>query len=128
MPRSNTNIQKLKILQVNIGRAKTAQDILHATASARDIDIVIISEPNKKISMESNLASARDIDIVIISEPNKKISMESNFILDNKNNVAMYIRNKNLGICGHTKGNGYVCLKWKSWCLLGCYCSPNVDL
>ncbi|KAK9730942.1 Endonuclease-reverse transcriptase [Popillia japonica] len=54
--------------------------------------------------------------------------MESNFILDNKNNVAMYIRNKNLGICGHTKGNGYVCLKWKSWCLLGCYCSPNVDL
>lgn len=90
MPRNSTNIQNLKILQVNLGRAKIARDIVQPTASATGIDIVIVSEPNEKISLENN------------------------YILDNKNNVFVIISNKNLEICEHTKGDEHVCLKWNS--------------
>ncbi|KAK9686499.1 Endonuclease-reverse transcriptase [Popillia japonica] len=46
--------------------------------------------------------------------------------MDKKRNVAIYIRNKNIGIRSISVGEGYVCIKWKSWCMYGCYCSPNI--
>lgn len=63
---------------------------------------------------------------MIISEPN--ISKQRNFILDYKINVAMYLRNKDLGIYEHIKGDEYICLEWESWSLYRCYSSRNIGL
>ncbi|KAK9731426.1 Endonuclease-reverse transcriptase [Popillia japonica] len=67
-----------------------------------------------------------DIDIAVISEPNINISISHNYIMDKNRNVAIYIRNKNMGIQGCSVGEGFVCIKWKDWCIYGCYCSPNI--
>lgn len=89
---------------MNLGRARTAHDILYATACEKDIDVVIISEPNIKISLDNN------------------------FIMDKKRDVAIYIRNKDVGICSHVIGDGYVCIRWERWCIIGCYFSPNITM
>lgn len=94
----------IKVLQVNLGRGRTAHDMVYTTAREKDIDIVLISEPNIKISLSQN------------------------YILDNKQNVAMYIRNKNVGIHGFSVGDGYICLRWEKWCMYACYCSPNIPI
>lgn len=94
----------VKVLQVNLGRSRIAHDILFA------------------------IMCDRKIDVAIISEPNVKISLQNRFIMDNMKNVAIYIRNKNVGICSHSVGNGYVCIKWDNWCMYGCYFSPNISL
>lgn len=49
----NTQIQKtaekLGILQLNLGRSKAAHDLANILMREKEADIVIISEPNKKI-------------------------------------------------------------------------------
>lgn len=62
----------------------------------------------------------KNIDLVI-SKPNIKIS-------ENKNEVAVYIVNKNMGITGHKKGEGFVKLEFTKFDLYGCYCSPNITM
>ncbi|KAK9709882.1 Endonuclease-reverse transcriptase [Popillia japonica] len=94
--------KKLKILQTNLGRGRAAHDMLYA------------------------IACERDIDIAIISEPNVKISLSHNYIMDKKRNVAVYIRNKNIGVRSHSVGDGYICIKWQGWCIYSCYFSPNI--
>ncbi|KAK9720147.1 Endonuclease-reverse transcriptase [Popillia japonica] len=69
-----------------------------------------------------------DIDIVLISEPNVKISLYHNYLLDKQQNVAVYIKNKNVGIQSFSLGEGYICIKWERWCMYACYCSPNIPL
>ncbi|KAK9693183.1 Endonuclease-reverse transcriptase [Popillia japonica] len=54
MPRNSTNIQNLKILQVNLGRAKIARDIVQPTASATGLtklETVIAGDFNAKAPM-----------------------------------------------------------------------------
>ncbi|KAK9731075.1 Endonuclease-reverse transcriptase [Popillia japonica] len=77
--------------------------------------------------MAYTVACEKNIDVIIIGEPNKKLAKDHNLITDYKLNVAVHVTNKNIGIIGHTVGDGYVCLMWKKWCLYGCYCSPNIS-
>lgn len=94
----------IKILQVNLGRARIAHDILYAKMCDKQVDIAIIGEPNIKISGNTNS------------------------ILDSRKDVSVFIRNKNTGIRGHSVGEGYLCIRWEGWCLFGCYFSPNIPL
>lgn len=94
----------IRILQTNLGRGRIAHDIAYAVAFDSSIDIIIIGEPNIKIAKENQ------------------------YILDNKTNVAIYVKNKDIGICSHSLGEGFVCLKWEHWRLIGCYVSPNISL
>lgn len=94
----------MKILQTNLGRGRTAHDIAYSTACREGIDIVIIGEPNIKISKTYN------------------------YIVDKKSTVAIFIKNKNVGIKGHDVGDGYVHLKFEDWSLFACYSSPNIKL
>ncbi|KAK9729511.1 hypothetical protein QE152_g15924 [Popillia japonica] len=66
------------------------------------------------------MACEMDIDMAIISEPNINISLSHNCIMDKNRNVAIYIRNRNMGIQGCSVGEGIVCIKWKDWCIYGC--------
>ncbi|KAK9687739.1 hypothetical protein QE152_g36041 [Popillia japonica] len=94
---------RVRVLQVNLGRGRVAHDIAYAVACERNIDVIVISEPNKKLS----------------STPG--------YIADQNQNVAIYVKNKNAGIISSFSGDGFVCLQWKEWCIFGCYCSPNVN-
>lgn len=78
--------------------------------------------------MTYTIACEKGVDVVIISEPNKKIAQEYQYITDRRVDVAIYIRNKDIGIISYEIGDGYVCLQWQEWCLYGCYCSPNIPL
>ncbi|KAK9745950.1 Endonuclease-reverse transcriptase [Popillia japonica] len=49
----------MKVLQVNLGRGRAAHDVLYATVCEKDIDIVLISEPNVKISLYHNYFNSK---------------------------------------------------------------------
>lgn len=92
------------MLQTNLGRARAAHDIVQIVAGEKDIDIVVISEPNVKIVRDNG------------------------FIMDNNENVAVILRNKFAGVRGYKKGSGYVCVEMSECSLYCCYCSPNCPL
>lgn len=39
----------MKFLQANLNRCKAAQELLHQTVREKEIDVLIVTEPNKKI-------------------------------------------------------------------------------
>ena len=43
-----TLTNKTKVIQVNLNRARAAQELLYATAAELEADILIVSEPNIK--------------------------------------------------------------------------------
>ncbi|KAK9718499.1 Endonuclease-reverse transcriptase [Popillia japonica] len=88
--------------RTNLGRGRMAHDMVQATAYEKMVDIIIISEPNKKIGKSQG------------------------YLTDNDVNVAIHIKNRDLGIVTHESGDGYVCVKWKDWSSYGCYLSPNI--
>lgn len=93
----------MKCLQTNLGRGKTAHDIALAVALKNEVDLIIISEPNPKISLRSNC------------------------IFDEDKLVAVQVLNKNVGIKKHEIGKGFVKLSFEKWHLYCCYISPNID-
>lgn len=94
----------MKCLQTNIGRSRAAHDIAYAVAKEKNIDIIIISEPNINIAKSQNL------------------------ITDNRMDVAILILNRNIGVNRVEKGEGYVKIEFDTWILYGCYISPNIPL
>lgn len=94
----------MKCLQTNLGRGRVAHNLAYA------------------------LALEIDADLIIISEPNIRISDGAEFIRDKNKVVAVQIINKNIGIEGHTIGKGYISLKFKTFHLYCCYISPNITV
>lgn len=94
----------MKVLQTNLGRARAAHDLAMTVACEENIDLLIISEPNK------NIASS------------------SQYLADSRMDVAVLPINKSVGIHNHTVRNGYVILDMGGWRIFCCYCSPNISL
>lgn len=93
-----------KVLQINVGRAYAAQDMAYATAKQRKIDILIVSEPNKK-----------------------RVSGVE-WMKDTRGNVAVLCLTKNIGIMEHKAFDGYLTLTMKDYTIICCYISPNIDI
>lgn len=55
----------LKILQVNLGRASAAHDMAWATAMASSTDVLIITEPNKKLCEKNKWYTDKKKDVAI---------------------------------------------------------------
>lgn len=94
----------MRILQTNLGRSPAAHDIAYAVARERNVDLVIIAEPNVKLAIDQGLW------------------------LDNRNNVAMLVINKHIGVSQVERGAGFVKVTFDGWQLYGCYISPNIPL
>lgn len=92
----------IKILQINVGRARRAHDVAYATAIKEDIDIIFIQEPNKKIVKNMGLIS------------------------DTRQDVAVLVLNKKVGITDHKCKTGYIRLSVNGTDILNCYISPNI--
>lgn len=54
-----------KILQVNLGRARAAHDLMWATAVKEGIDVVVISEPNKRICAQRGWITDMNGDMAV---------------------------------------------------------------
>lgn len=89
------------IIQTNANRSRGAHDLMFKTA------------------MEAGA------EIVIISEPNKKMAKERGWLMDEREDVAIWVRGrkkeKNKKI-----GYGFISLEYKQIRIFGCYISPNI--
>lgn len=92
----------IKILQINVDRARAAHDLAYATANKIGADMMIISEPNKK--------AARNRAV----------------ITDEREDVAIICLNKKIGVKGHRTGKGYVNIELEGMSIIGVYLSPNL--
>lgn len=93
----------IKILQTNLGRRRAAHDLAYAYAKQQSIDIIIVSEPNKKLVNSDE------------------------WIKDRRGDVAVLFVNKGVEILGVMCGDGYVCLNLDKCDVYCCYISPNIS-
>ncbi|KAK9728129.1 hypothetical protein QE152_g18138 [Popillia japonica] len=94
----------MRILQTNLGRGRAAQNLAFATAKQSNIDILIISEPNKNIVRGSE------------------------WIKDRQSNVAILFTNKKVEVRKVEHGEGYVYLRINCGAIYCCYISPNISM
>lgn len=91
----------LRLLQINLGRRKAAHDMAFMTAAEKQIDIIVTSEPNKKIIKGRG------------------------WIADQSGDVAIYLRNNCLTIYRIKKGKGMLSIDLEIGRIICCYISPN---
>ncbi|XP_072400842.1 uncharacterized protein [Diabrotica undecimpunctata] len=101
---TSTGKKRLTILQVNVGRAKTAHDLLLAKALALNADLIIVPEPNKNIVKKNG------------------------WITDTRSDVAIYINNKNMHINKVKRREGYLKINIDNLAIIACYISSNINI
>lgn len=93
-----------KIMQVNAMRSLNSHDIAYATAMKKGVDIVIVSEPNKR-----------------------KVA-GSNWVKDKRGYVAVIFLNKQTEVTSIRSEEGYLCFHLKQCKIYACYSSPNISM
>lgn len=91
------------ILQINVDRSRTAQNMIYKTITEKNIDIVAGQEPNKKIATSKGLLCDNRQDAFIITH--SQVPVES-----------------------FGRGDGYVYVELEQFCIVSCYYSPNTTL
>jgi hypothetical protein len=74
--------------------------------------------------LEKNAWDAR-VDILLISEPNKKMIEKAQWFKDRKGDAAIRVVNRKTKIFGEGAGDGFVFTKAKEVTIYSCYSSPN---
>jgi hypothetical protein len=74
--------------------------------------------------LEKNAWDAR-ADILLISEPNKKMIEKAQWFKDRKGDAAIRVVNRETKIFGEGAGDGFVFTKAKEVTIYSCYSSPN---
>lgn len=95
----------LRILQINVNRSRTATDMAIGTARNLQVDIILISEPNKA------LTTAR-----------------TEWLSDDRKDSAIIILNREIKVSGHGNGDGYTFMKTAGYTIFSCYSSGNREL
>lgn len=72
-------------------------------------------------------ASKREVDILIISEPNKTLATQKQWLVDEETNVALVVRNSFLPTGKRGRGRGFAWVETGAYRVYSCYISPNVD-
>lgn len=94
----------VKILQVNLGRAWVAHDLAWAEA----------------LKMRA--------DIMVVSEPNKKIGTDKGWLMDERKDVAISVCNGGVKMEVKKKGSGYIHVRLYDIDLFAVYLSPNISI
>ncbi|XP_072400594.1 uncharacterized protein [Diabrotica undecimpunctata] len=98
------NTKSARFLQTNLGRARLAHDL----------------------ALEA--ATRRNIDVLIVSEPNLRVVREKGWHADEAGDVAVYIRNRKLRIYAIDAHDGYVTIRMERMNVICCYISPNIAM
>jgi Reverse transcriptase (RNA-dependent DNA polymerase)/Endonuclease-reverse transcriptase len=94
----------MKILQTNLGRAKVSHDLAYATAMEMQVDLLIVAEPNIKITGKGK------------------------WCVNKKKTVAIYILNKKCGATEVQILDDVVIVKFENFKIIAGYISPNIPL
>lgn len=94
----------MKLLQINLGRARAAHDLVIETALAKEVDIIMASEPNKKIAERGR------------------------WLKDQRGDAAILVRNKQIKMKGFKSAQGWVRLDLETISIYSCYISPNINI
>ncbi|XP_074037206.1 uncharacterized protein [Leptinotarsa decemlineata] len=68
------------------------------------------------------------VDLVIMSEPNKKKVAEGGWLVDTKTDVLIKVINNKMKVRKTGVGPGYVWIELDSLVLYSCYIAPNIDM
>lgn len=93
----------IKILQTNLGRARVPHDLAYATAIKKNVDILVVGEPNKRIVQANQ------------------------WIKDKTEVVAVMFTNKNIQVSDIQTEDGYISVKLRKGYIYCCYFSPNIS-
>ena len=74
----------------------------------------------------TNRAMRNGVDILLISEPNKRLCRKQGWLTDNNSDAAIIFINKGIVVCGTGRGDGYAWAELTDVTVYSCYCSPNV--
>lgn len=94
----------MKILQTNLCRGRAAHDLAYATGKQKDVDLLIVGEPNKNITKSSN------------------------WIKDQNQDIAILFLNNNIEVVSVTVFRSFVCVSFNDFSIYACYISPNMSL
>lgn len=94
---------KLKLMQLNVNRSRGAHDLLYASAIQAQVDVLIVSEPNRRVASGEMWRTDEDSDCAIVILSGEAVL--------------------NSG-CGH----GYVWVDLGDMRVFSCYFSPNRPL
>ncbi|XP_057666046.1 uncharacterized protein LOC130899891 [Diorhabda carinulata] len=95
----------IRVLQINVGRARLAHDLTHAKAAQLEVDLLIVSEPNKKLTEGGG------------------------WVQDKRKDVAVLFRNRDIGVRRLQREAGYVVVELDcEITIVACYISPNVSM
>ncbi|KAK9731181.1 hypothetical protein QE152_g13940 [Popillia japonica] len=103
-PKKHNQSRGLRILQTNLNRMRAAHDMAFVTA----VDL--------------------DIDVVVVSEPNKKIIEGKRWCKDKRQDVAILFHNQKTRIKRLDIGEGMIAIHFQSFVMYCVYCSPNINL
>ncbi|XP_072401003.1 uncharacterized protein [Diabrotica undecimpunctata] len=93
----------MRILQGNVGRARRAHDLVYAKACKLETDLLIVPEPNRKITSGSG------------------------WVQDDGNGSLETGGENHVGVRSIVGGN-YILIRLRDFCLLACYISPNIPM
>ncbi|KAK9675312.1 hypothetical protein QE152_g40459 [Popillia japonica] len=74
------------------------------------------------------VANQRNIDILVVSEPNKKRVGGHKWLKDCRVDVAVLCLTRNLDVLEHKTTEGHLILNLKTMTIICCYISPNISL
>ena len=89
-----------RLLQINLNRSREAQSLLFHTRETCNIDILLVSEPNKSV-----------------------IKDNADWIVDNQLDAAIKVYNKMIKNFG--AGHGFAWVEFEKLVVFSCYISPN---
>ncbi|KAG5862235.1 hypothetical protein JTB14_027532 [Gonioctena quinquepunctata] len=91
----------LKIIQANLNRSREAYDLVFAITAEKNVDLLIVSEPNKKL-FESQA-----------------------WLKDERGDVAALFLNKSVEVNKVRRKRGILCIHLSHCCMIMIYISPN---
>jgi len=91
----------MRLIQLNTHRSNQAQDLLVATANKRHVDVVLVSEPNRRRVLRGNWKSDLEGDAALLQMSKSLITTKSG------------------------AGKGFVWVEFQDIVILSCYFSPN---
>lgn len=98
-------MNKINFLQINLRRCKKAHDLM---------DQYVIE---------------KDVDVILISEQNKKIAENKNYTIDTNNDAAIWIRNNTIKTCKVIREHGFIgIITEPATIIISVYISPNIHI
>ena len=84
-----------------------------------------VDRRNVTFDLAYRRAAHKEVDIIVVSEPNRKTATKRGWLLDTRQDAALVMVNGRMPIIDSGSGDGYVWAELEELVVYACYCSPN---